>query len=125
MAILKHLYAVKLKKHEQLTKRGLKIGPSISFEVFKQLSLAPCLYCGENYSLEAWDDYSGAADKPLSDTIVKYNGIDRINSVLGYEDGNCVPCCRTCNLAKNTMSQTEFYTWIEKVYRFSIEKHQH
>lgn len=38
----------------------------------------------------------------------KYNGVDRVNSLLPYTTSNIVPCCGTCNIAKGSLSATEF-----------------
>ena len=46
-----------------------------------------------------------------------YNGIDRIDSSVGYTWENSVPCCKTCNMAKGAMEIFEFSAWIEKVYK--------
>ena len=43
-----------------------------------------------------------------------YNGIDRVDSSLGYETNNCVPCCKICNLAKRNMPRDEFIEWINR-----------
>ncbi len=45
-----------------------------------------------------------------------HNGIDRLNSGSGYESGNCVSCCKTCNLAKNDLGVEEFRTWVRAIY---------
>lgn len=37
-----------------------------------------------------------------------YNGIDRVDSSLGYSLDNCVPCCGVCNKMKLSMSHDEF-----------------
>lgn len=58
--------------------------------------------------------------KRLSETVVKINGIDRIDSEVGYTKENTVPCCKYCNTAKNTMSYNEFIEWIKRVYKHSI-----
>lgn len=45
-----------------------------------------------------------------------YNGLDRIDNTKGYEIDNVVPCCKTCNKAKDIMSQEEFRSWIIRVH---------
>lgn len=44
-----------------------------------------------------------------------YNGLDRIDSSRGYTLDNCVPCCKTCNFAKHSMNEQEFYAWINRI----------
>ena len=44
------------------------------------------------------------------------NGIDRIDSNIGYIKENCVSCCWTCNKMKNNFSQKEFLEKINKIY---------
>lgn len=44
------------------------------------------------------------------------NGIDRIDSNLGYDVTNCVPCCGRCNSAKNDMSVDEFKDLVERIH---------
>lgn len=46
-------------------------------------------------------DYCGRLPK-------RYNGVDRIDNNRGYENGNCVPCCKPCNLMKKDMSREDF-----------------
>ena len=45
------------------------------------------------------------------------NGIDRVDSSKGYVDGNCLPCCKTCNLMKRTDSFNDFIEHIGRMYR--------
>ena len=59
-------------------------------------------------------------NKKLSDVILKCNGVDRINSNIGYTEENTVPCCKYCNTAKNTMTQNEFKMWIKRVYKHYV-----
>jgi hypothetical protein len=47
---------------------------------------------------------------------IKCSGIDRVDSNKGYTIDNCVPCCKTCNLAKAELSQRDFLDWVRKVY---------
>lgn len=37
-----------------------------------------------------------------------YNGIDRVDSEVGYFKWNCVPCCGDCNRGKGSMDVFEF-----------------
>lgn len=45
------------------------------------------------------------------------NGIDRVDSALGYTPTNCVPCCTACNRAKSSMTLADFKEWARRVYR--------
>lgn len=73
---------------------------SISFEHFMSIVTQPCKYCGVGTSLSKSDK--------LTDTVVHYNGIDRVDSLKGYIDGNCVPCCHKCNMVKSNGTVDEF-----------------
>lgn len=55
-------------------------------EQYLDITANPCHYCGE----------------ALPKT---YGGLDRIDNSKGYELGNVLPCCTTCNITRN-----EFYT---------------
>ncbi len=59
----------------------------LSFEQFMTFWNGTCHYCGEK---------------------INGIGIDRIDSSIGYEIKNCIPCCSTCNKMKNTQTQNEF-----------------
>ena len=69
-------------------------------------------------------DYCGCAPGNVVNTRRKsglkkgaeyvYNGIDQVDSSLGYEHDNCVPCCKICNLAKRNMPREEFIEWINR-----------
>ena len=58
--------------------------------------------------------------KKLSETVVKANGLDRIDSSKGYSSENTVPCCKYCNTAKNTMSVNEFMEWVKRIYSYNF-----
>lgn len=66
----------------------------MSLDVFRKLYNCPCSYCG----------------------AVKAKGVDRINSSLGYVEGNIKPCCTTCNFAKGQMSLRQFKEWVRRAY---------
>lgn len=71
-----------------------------------------CFYCNA--------ELSNKMDM-LLDRIFKYNGIDRVNSDIGYIKENCVSSCIQCNNAKLDYTQNEFKEWIIKVYKNFID----
>jgi len=52
---------------------------------------------------------------------LKYNGIDRVDNNKGYIISNVVTCCWMCNHAKTTLTKNGFLSWIERVYKTSIQ----
>lgn len=72
------------------------------------LTSQPCYYCGAPPG-----QVSGYGHGKYV-----HNGIDRQDNGLGYTESNCVPCCKTCNRAKDVMSVFDFTTWIIKVYNY-------
>ena len=79
----------------------------LSREEFFQLIKGDCAYCG--------------LAPPLRPTHANlsgdfhWNGIDRLDSTQGYVFRNCVSCCKSCNVAKATMSLDEFKEWVARV----------
>ncbi len=76
-------------------------------EEFRTLTKNDCFYCG---TPPAQISKNGG---PHSSYV--YNGVDRVDSSLGYEITNCVTACKRCNQAKNDMSLSEFLAWIRAV----------
>lgn len=91
------------------TRRNLPF--NLEFNYFKSLIQAPCHYCG----------FKGSNMMHSAKTacILPYNGIDRINSKLGYTIDNTVSCCKFCNFAKYKHSQAEFLNWLNTI-RMSV-----
>lgn len=58
------------------------------------IATKPCKYCGDIASNCTLD--------------FAYNGIDRVDNRIGYNDDNAVSCCKTCNRMKGKMSVNEF-----------------
>lgn len=85
----------------------------------EQLSIIvqqPCHYCGgtDQRALAASGQpsfasfkrrYPGLENLP---TEFPLNGIDRKNSKVGYVLENCVPCCKACNIGKQTQGYEQF-----------------
>lgn len=75
-------------------------------EQFAILARGNCYYCGALPDRQLrWPGarvYTGTQVKEL------FNGVDRLDSSLGYTLENCVPCCKYCNRAKSDLSLEQF-----------------
>lgn len=85
---------------------------NLTIEQFINLVNQKCHYCGSEPKLLR-------GNKTKSKTKL-LNGIDRIDSSIGYEVDNCVPCCINCNRAKNDMSIEDFIEWIKKISKYKF-----
>lgn len=74
---------------------------ALTLEEFTAITKQPCYYCGIPPS-RAYRNYV-------------YSGVDRIDSTRGYVPGNVRPCCKTCNIAKGSMSEQDFYAWVRRI----------
>lgn len=84
--------------------RNLDFG--LSLEQLRELAKSNCHYCGR----PPQQRQSSTAPK---DMVV--NGIDRIDSKIGYNISNCVPCCEVCNRMKMAISYEDFIRHILKI----------
>ncbi|MCK2000071.1 hypothetical protein MZM54_01565 [[Brevibacterium] frigoritolerans] len=94
---------------------------TITLEEFSDLIMEPCHYCGGLGSKEK-EDFDEKRRVYISDFVLKFNGIDRIDSEQGYTKENCVTCCKTCNVAKSDLPLDTFVSWLGKVYDFNFNK---
>lgn len=83
-------------RYRSYVSRANSCGFSFALSVadFDNIISMPCHYCGTTSKI----------------------GIDRIDSLGGYEEGNVVPCCTTCNMMKRTMSVDDFFSHIKRIY---------
>ena len=86
----------------------------LSFEDFYFLSQQPCYYCGSG-PVNEHRKYGNKNTEYTDGYVFKYNGLDRINSEIGYSVDNVVPCCKWCNFMKNTQSTQELFERIVKI----------
>jgi hypothetical protein len=70
---------------------------SLTKERFTELLHNNCVYCGDS--------------TPIC--------IDRIDSSIGYIEGNVVSACYTCNMMKNTLSKDKFFEKIKQLYLYN------
>ena len=84
--------------------RGLEW--ALGYEDVKRLIASPCFYCGAvNSNHKVTKNCKEGFD---------HNGIDRVDSAMGYTIDNVVPCCKVCNRAKNNMTQKDFIMWVQQ-----------
>lgn len=88
-------------------RRGLSW--DLSDAEFDRLISQPCVYCGQ----------PPAISKAARSSAPFYcNGIDRVDSSLGYTPENSVSCCTICNKAKGDMSYDAFMAWISRLTEY-------
>ena len=125
-ALLRNLYSHIKTRYKK--KYGTK--DIISFDLFSRLSFSNCFYCGSKPG-HIIRDYMHEKNKnnvieKVSDVILYYNGIDRIDSKIGYINGNVVACCKKCNIAKLDMPIGDFKEHIIKIYNhWAINSYQY
>ena len=76
----------------------------LSSDVFVEIVKAPCYYCGT------------IQDKG-------FNGIDRLNSEVGYIADNCVSACSMCNYMKASLSVDAFLGRVEHILTYNKRIH--
>jgi len=91
--------------------RKRKIPVSLSVSDYEKICGMDCHYCGKHPELiEVYKN-------KYSKSETKYRqGVDRIDSSLGYSKLNTVPCCKFCNFAKSTLTVKQFIDNITRVY---------
>ena len=94
-------YKARAKTH----KKNLEF--NLSKDEFRDLILQPCHYCNAISSM--------SFKSRTSNGDFVSNGIDRIDSNMGYIKDNCLPCCTICNKMKNNLSYKEFIDHIERI----------
>lgn len=80
---------------------------SISLEDFKRLTSDNCHYCGSAPSI--------VMKSTSKHSAYVYNGLDRVDSKIGYRLNNVVPCCEMCNRMKLDYGVDEFLSQINKI----------
>ena len=79
---------------------------------FAELIKASCFYCGETPSR--------VFHKTNRPGELLCNGIDRMDSNIGYVESNVVSCCWACNRMKSAMPVEDFKQHISKIYKHLI-----
>lgn len=92
-----------------------KLAFDLTKDEFRTLVSAPCHYCGVV-------DSCNAKAKPTSNGAFASNGIDRLDSSVGYVLSNCVPCCKTCNLMKRDLPYAQFFEHLKRILNHASRK---
>lgn len=90
--------------------KNRKIEWKLSDEDVFSLTKQKCHYC---------DCEPSKIMKSGKGEIYLYNGIDRVNSDLGYTTNNVVPCCEQCNVMKWDYNQENFLIKVKEIYEFN------
>lgn len=93
--------------------RGLAF--KLSKSAFRQLVIGNCHYCG----VPPTQVYNGR--NKITNGPFTYNGVDRADNNRGYTDDNVRTCCKICNRAKHVLTETDFLTWVRKIYNWSCK----
>ena len=80
---------------------------------FKVLISGDCYYCGHPPAQQQ--------HRPFNGNVV-YNGVDRVDSSVGYVLNNVVTCCGKCNRAKFTYTVDEFRAYIKSTYEYMFSR---
>jgi len=98
--------------------QGRKFEFALNFDSFCALVVKSCHYCGAE---PAQGRNKSRLDRPtVFNGIIKHNGLDRIDSKIGYVPENVVPCCAHCNYAKRRMTEPEFRDWSHRLYHHFV-----
>lgn len=93
-------------------RRGLSF--TISLDRFRELTSQECHYCGGPPSLTI-----GSRSKHSE---YRYNGVDRVDSRVGYEEDNIVPCCGVCNRMKADLPLDVFEQHVSRISTHLLAK---
>lgn len=98
----------------------------LTYEDFVKLTESNCAYCGKEP--KRWNCFEAAPslqkDTPNTNWdlyTVFINGVDRVDSKMGYTIDNCVPCCTECNRAKNDMTVDAFKQHVKRMYEWLFQ----
>ena len=78
--------------------RNIEFG--LGFQLYESIVRSPCVYCNE------LQEHG-------------FNGIDRVDSAIGYVETNCQSCCQMCNYMKGCCGVDYFLKKVEHILTFN------
>lgn len=114
MKLYSHYKIRAIRKHREFT---------LSLERFIELLKGNCKYCGtEPRKLSQPLKGSKYSSEKLELSTIKFNGLDRVDSNIGYTEENSVTCCEMCNKAKLDWPIEVFEDWIKRLCDFRTKQ---
>ena len=104
---------------------------SLTPEEHKSLVIQDCHYCGSppkpwNFYVKKRGDLRRTSKPARQSSVdlawINANGVDRVDSSIGYHLPNCRPCCADCNRAKWELSESDFIAHMYKIVAFQESK---
>ena len=86
----------------------------LTLETFGEIIRSVCHYCG-------MPPFAGFAPRSPHRKRIPLNGVDRLDPVLGYIQGNVVPCCKHCNKAKLDRTPEAFVEHCRRVVAYQVQ----
>lgn len=83
-------------------------------EDWESVVFKPCHYCGQT-DMRRGHTKAYMSQETRDKYLVSINGVDRIDSSLGYTLANVTPCCGTCNHMKLDYSADSFISQVDKI----------
>ncbi len=86
--------------------KNLSLPLKLNAKQFNNLIFGNCHYCGLP---------PNRVSASFAGNRVLCNGIDRLNSKLGYTKANCVSCCKVCNMMKKAYTLEFFLSHVKRI----------
>jgi len=88
---------------------------NLSIDEFSAITKKNCHYCNSIPAKVQRNRCAGITEEAQEYGKYQYNGLDRINNLIGYEPSNVVPCCFICNRAKSDLTYEAFIEYIKRI----------
>lgn len=95
----------------QAKNRNIKF--NVTLENLKPIFDSNCFYC----DVKPYQKMIVNGKYRVETEFLLYNGIDRVDNKLGYEEGNLVSCCGECNQMKMDMDLKDFINRCGYIYK--------
>jgi len=105
------------KRNAETKERGF----DLTYEDFNRIIHEPCAYCGIENANTHKLTHKNLTHKGR---VLLCNGIDRVDSDLGYTKHNSVSCCSMCNMMKRHHSSKDFIKACKRISEHNKGKYE-